>query len=115
MGHMKKVFEFLLILIIFYGVYAAFDGVAPLFWDEPELIHVMLAAFITSALLIVLYRFMVKTEVSRDLKQHIEKLHTDLKHKDTIIKSKDTEIQKAQTFKEDLIAEAEASSAIEEE
>lgn len=111
---MKKVFEFLLILVIFYGVYAAFDGIAPLFWDAPELIWVILTAFVTSALLIVLYRYMVKTEVSKDLKKHIAELHLDLRHKETVIKSKDSEIEKAQSFKDVLVAEAESAQSLEE-
>lgn len=74
---------------------------------------VILAALIVSALLIVLYAYLVKIEVSKDLKKHIAELHIDLKHKETIIKTKDTEILKAQTFKDDLIAEAESTQSLE--
>ncbi len=105
---MKKVFEFLLVLIIFYGVYMSFSRVIPLFKKDIGTLPIIFSAFLVSGLLIVIYYYMVKTEVSKDLKKHIARLHLDLTHKETIIQQKNSEIHKAQTFKEDLIAEAES-------
>ncbi len=107
---MKKSFEFFLVLIIFYGVYAAFTKIAAmLFLDDPKEFLVIIISLIAAALLFVLYSSVVSGEAKKKMKNNIDKLESEIKNRDSIILEKDAAIEKAQSFKGDLIAEAEKS------
>lgn len=102
---MRKTFEFFLVLIIFYGVYAAFDRAAPVVFDNPKTIWIILASLVVAALVLVLYNFIIGSELKSKMKKNISDLKSEIKQKDEAVK-------KAQTFKEDLINEAEDSELV---
>ena len=103
---MKKVFEFILVVIIFYGVYELFTKAAAYFFPNLDLALVILISLLFSATLLALYRFMLTHEVKTKMKGEVHALHKALKEKDEAIK-------KAQSFKEELITEAENSEKVE--
>lgn len=103
---MKKTFEFFLVLIIFYGMYSIFDGAARYLFENPKGILVILISLIFSALILFIYRLVVSSDVKNKMTKDIDNLKIE-------IKQKDEEVKKAQTFKEDLIAEAENSERME--
>ena len=110
---MKKIFEFNLILIIFYGVYSAFEKAAPVLFDNPETIWVIFSALIVAALIVAFYSFIISSEIRAKAKKDITHLKTEIKEKETLIAEKEDEVKAAQTFKEDLIKEAEQSDILE--
>jgi predicted Holliday junction resolvase-like endonuclease len=67
---------------------------------------VILISLIISGILLFSYRFMLTHEVKKKMKGEVHALHNALKEKDEAIK-------KAQTFKENLIEEAENSEKVE--
>ena len=103
---MKKVFEFILILLIFYGVYDLFAKIAARFFEAMDPAFVILISFLVSATLLFIYRFLLTHEVKNKMKGRVQELHKALKEKDEAVK-------KAQSFKEALIKEAEESSPVE--
>ncbi len=103
---MKKFFEFLLVLIIFYGVYELFAKVAENFFETLDPVLVILISLIISAILLFIYRFMLTHEVKTKMKGEVHALHKALKEKDEAIRE-------AQSFKENLIQEAEQSEPVE--
>ena len=107
---MKKIFEFNLVLIIFYGVYSAFEKAAPVLFDNPETIWVIFSALVVAALILAFYSFIISSEVRAKAKKDINILKTEIKEKETIIAKKEDEVVAAQTFKETFIDEAENSS-----
>ena len=110
---MKKIFEFIIVLIIFYGVFAAFEKLAPLVFKEPQSIWTILSAFIVSALVLILYSFLIRREIQQKVKGDIHSLKKELRIKEGVIVEKEEEIKKAQSFKKDLIEEAEKSEPLE--
>jgi uncharacterized membrane protein (DUF106 family) len=105
---MKKVFEFILVLIIFYGIYELFAKIANSFFKDMDPVLVILISLIISAILLLIYRFVLIHEVKTKMKGEVHALHKALKEKDEAIK-------KAQTFKDELIKEAEESASLEED
>ncbi len=103
---MKKTFEFILIIIIFYGIYSLFGGAASYLFKNPKSIWVIITALIISILLLVLYKYSISSEVKQKMKKDIDTLKI-------AIKDKEIEVKKAQTFKEDLITEAESTETVE--
>lgn len=103
---MKKTFEFILILFIFYGVYELFRRAASYLFDNLDQAWVVIAALVFSTLLLFIYKFTLTSHVKNKMKSEIHDLHNALKEKDLAIK-------KAETFKEDLIKEAEESEKLE--
>ena len=99
---MKKTFEFVLIIIIFYGIYSLFDGAASYLFKNPKNIWVIITALVVSAFLLFMYKLLISSEVKGTMKKHIDTLKTE-------IEKKEDEIKKAKSFKEDLIKEAEES------
>lgn len=110
---MKKVFEFILMVIIFYGVYTAFSHAAPVVIENPKDIWVGVVALLASAALLLLYSSLVGSEVKQKMKKDLHKLQTQIVEKEALITEKEEQVKKAQSFKEDLIKEAEASVFIE--
>ena len=104
---MKKAFEFLLVLIIFYGVYAVLNQIAPMLFDNVKSFHVILTSLILAALLLVLYAQVIASEAKADLKQTLNQLHSEIKNKESLIQEKDAEIKRAQSFKDDVYSAAE--------
>lgn len=102
---MKKTFEFFLVLIIFYGVYSAFNLAAPVLFQNPNEFWLIIISLVVAALILVLYSFIIRSEIKMEMKKNIDDLTSE-------IKQKDQEVKKAQTFKTDLIAEAEQSEMI---
>ena len=102
---MKKTFEFFLVLIIFYGVYSAFDSAAPVLFENPNGFWVIIVSLVVAALILVLYSFIISSEVQLKMKKNIDELKSE-------IKQKEQEVKKAKSFKEDLIAKAEQSKKI---
>ena len=92
---MKKVFEFILVLIIFYGVYSIFDGAASYLFENPKNILIVLVSLVFSTLILFIYKLVVSSEVKSLMKKDIDNLKTE-------VRQKDEDIKKAQTFKEDL-------------
>jgi len=99
---MKKTFEFILVLIIFYGVFAAFEKAAIIVSDEPKTIWIALFSLIAAALLLVVYNVIISSELKSNLNTDINSLKEN-------IKEKEIEVKQAQSFKETLIHEAEES------
>lgn len=97
---MKKAFELFLVLIIFYGVYAAFDQAAPVLFEKPQTVWIAVASFITATLLLVLYSWIISSTAQEKYKQTVSHLEEE-------ITKKDQEIKTAQSFKETLVKEAE--------
>ena len=96
---MKKAFELFLVFIIFYGVYAAFDQVAPLLFEEPQTFWVVITSFLTATLLLVLYSWIISSTAQEKYKQTVSHLKEE-------ITKKDQEIKTAQSFKEIIVKEA---------
>lgn len=111
---MKKIFEFLLILIIFYGVYTVLEKLIPLLRKDIQEVWIIFGSFFFSIFMILMYRLIVKREVSSKFKSSIKNLQNDLIQKDELLSQKDDEIKKAQTFKENLVKEAESTNPVEE-
>jgi len=109
---MKKSFEFILVLIIFYGVYSAFEKAIPVLFNNPKDIWIIVSALIVSALILVLYSFLIGSEIKLKMKKDIDELKSEIKNKNARIIEKDEEVKKAQSFKEDLIIEAEQSETV---
>lgn len=97
---MKKAFELILVLIIFYGVYSAFDQVAPMILPELSSFWVVVISLIVAALLLVLYAQIIGSSVKRKLKETVSHLKKE-------IDAKDEEIKTASSFKNMVIKEAE--------
>lgn len=97
---MKRIFEFILVLIIFYGVYAASEQIAPFFFNNIQVFWLVVISLIISTSLLLGYAVLVRSEITHQMKKDIDLLEVK-------IKEKDLEIKKAQSFKEDLISEAE--------
>ncbi len=110
---MKKFFEFILVLIIFYGVYAAFDKAFVIIAPQTKTLWVVLSALICAALLLLLYSLIIKSDTKKEIKETLDHLNAELKNKDTLLSEKDKEIEKAKSFKEDLIKESESVEIIE--
>jgi|AntAceMinimDraft_6_1070360.scaffolds.fasta_scaffold08163_1 hypothetical protein len=104
---MKKVFELLLVLIIFYGVYSVLEQLAPIFFDAPKSFPVIGVSFIVAALLLVLYAAIISGSTKLDTQQEIDILRLDVKSKELLLKEKIKEIQQAQSFKSEVITQAE--------
>lgn len=84
---MKKAFEFSLMLIIFYGVFAAFSDAAVMFAETPNVVWVVISSLVASALLMVLYAQLVRISAKRKLERKIVNLEEDLHNKDTELKN----------------------------
>ncbi|MCA9352555.1 hypothetical protein KC901_00020 [Patescibacteria group bacterium] len=99
---MKKVFEFILVLIIFYGVYSVFHQVAPLLFDAPKLWAVVVVSLIVSALLLFLYGYVATLSTKKKLRRRIRDLEGNLEEKEK-------ELKEAVKFKQAIETEAEES------
>lgn len=102
---MRKAFELLLVLIIFYGVYSAFDQLAPMVFNTPKPFHVVGVSLITATLLLVLYAAVISRSTRVKIQKKLDDLTNEVKDRDSLLQKKDQEIKRAQSFKDDLIAE----------
>jgi uncharacterized membrane protein (DUF106 family) len=75
---MKRFFEFVLTLIIFYGVFEAFDSAAPVVVDNPHPFWVVVAALLASFILLWLYVLTVRHTMKRTYKEKIAALKEQL-------------------------------------
>lgn len=99
---MKKAFEFILVLIIFYGVYAAFDKALPYVFPELAAFWIVIIALIVAALFLVLYSYIISSEARAQLNDKIHEL-------EGTIKAKDDEVKNAFKIKQSVNAQAEES------
>ncbi len=106
---MKKFFEFILVGIIFYGVYAAFEKASYFLFPKMSGVWIMMSSLLAAILLLLLYSFIVKADTKRQAKDEITRLKYELRDRDELLLKKDDEIKQAQSFKEELISEAEQS------
>ena len=101
---MKKTFEFLIILIIFYGVYSAFQKAAQLLDPPLSVFWVVVLSLVASALILTLHSVMVKSTVSKKYRGEIK----DLKKE---VEQKGREVEDAFAIKKEVEEEAEKSIA----
>ena len=103
---MKKSIEFLLIVSVFYGVYALFEKLAEYFFEGIDPAFVIFISLLVSVILLLIYRFLLVHEVKTKMKSEVHLLHSALQEKDEALRE-------AQSFKENLIKEAEESKPVE--
>ncbi len=112
--YMKKVFEGILVLIIFYGVYSAFEKIAPVFIPELKIFWVIIIALIVAAALLLLYSSIIasgtKRKVTAKMTSAIEELKTRVQEKEKEVAQKDSELKDA--FKVKKAVEDEAEKAL---
>lgn len=77
---MKRFFELVLTLIIFYGVFEAFDNAAPIVIDNPHPFWVVVAALLASFILLWLYVLTVRHKMKRNFKEKITALKEELEN-----------------------------------
>ena len=99
----QKVFEFVLMLIIFYGVYSLFDSVAQYLFAAPETVWVVLISLVVAAGMLVLYSYIIKDSAKKQSAVKIKELEEKLHQKDSELQSafkikKDTEVAAEQTI-----------------
>lgn len=104
---MKKTFEFLIILIIFYGVYSAFENVAEYWLPDTSAVWVIIASLVASALILTLYSQVVRSSIIAMYKKKVEELEHE-------IEVKDQEVEDAFKIKHDVEVEAEKTIPEEE-
>ena len=98
---MKKVFEFLIILIIFYGVYSAFDIAAVMIVASSSGLWIIIASLLASGLIVLLYSQVIRNSTSvkykhqiQNLKRELEEAKHNLDHAFAIKKSVEEEAEK---------------------
>jgi hypothetical protein len=85
---MKKAFEFLLILIIFYGVYSAFNDALPyMFPDLASYWIIVVSSLLFSVGLLFLYSWIISSSAKKMMNEKIHTLEGNLKEKDEEIKN----------------------------
>ena len=96
---MKKAFEFFLVLIIFYGVYSAFDQIAPTFFPELKAFWIVIIALLVAAGLLLLYSVVVassaKQKVKKSLIETIHNLEDRVQEQQQEVEKKDSELKDA--------------------
>ncbi|MFT6829482.1 MAG: cell division protein FtsL [Candidatus Paceibacteria bacterium] len=112
---MKKTFEFLLVLIIFYGVYSAFDQIIPMFAPELNQFWLVIVSLLVAAALLLLYSQVIASSIKKKVKEKmtekISDLETQVKEKEEEVEQKDSELQDA--FKKKKIVEEAAEATTE--
>lgn len=108
---MKKAFELLLILIIFYGVYSAFEKIFPVFVPEMKMFWVVIIALVVAAALLFLYSGIIASDTTKKVKTKMTKTVSDLEdrvhEKEQEVEKKDTELKNAFKIKKAVETEAE--------
>lgn len=97
---MKKTFEFCIILIIFYGVYSAFQTVAPMLFENPSRLWVVITSLIASTFVLALYSQVVRAGLVGKYQQKIKELEKE-------VELKDQQVENAFKIKRDVEVEAE--------
>ncbi len=88
---MKKIFESVLILIIFYGVYSIFDLLSKYIFKDVKNIIIIMISLVVSFLILLTYKLIISSSIKGDMKKHIDNLKTEIKRKEEeVIKVKDT-------------------------
>ncbi len=109
---MKKVFEIVLVFIIFFGVYSFFDKVSLYLFKDLKSIWIVLISLVISALLLLLYKKIIHYEVKTKLNKDINILKLKVKNMKAIIEKKDEKIAKTHISKGIQIEEAKSSDSI---
>jgi len=108
---MKKAFEFFLMLIIFYGVYSAFNAIFPMLAPEVQNFWVIIIALLVAAGLLLLYSRVITSEAQRKMQAKItntiKDLETKVNEKVHEIEQKDVELNNAFKIKKAVEVEAE--------
>lgn len=99
----KKLFEFFLVFIIFYGVYSVFDRASYVFSQRPNGFTVVVVSLLFSAGLLFLYSYIISSGAKNKFKATIDNLEEDIHKKDKELKS---------AFKVKKIVEDEAEESI---
>lgn len=84
---MKKAFEFLLILIIFYGVYSAFNDALPYMFPDLASYWIIVVSLLFSVGLLFLYSWIISSNAKNMMNEKIHALEGNLKEKDEEIKN----------------------------
>lgn len=107
---MKKAFEFFLVLIIFYGVYSAFDDALPYAFPNLESFWIIISLLVAAALLL-LYSQIIISSTKRRITEKMAKAVSDLEHKvqetKAEVEKKDHELHDAFKIKKAVEQEAE--------
>jgi predicted Holliday junction resolvase-like endonuclease len=96
---MKKAFEFFLVLIIFYGVYSAFDDALLYVFPELKTFWIVVISLLVAAALLLLYSQIIIGSTKRKIKEKMTKVVSDLEskvhEKEEEVKQKDSELKDA--------------------
>ena len=108
---MKKAFEFFLVLIIFYGVYSAFDDALPYAFPNLESFWIVIISLLVAAALLLLYSQIIINSTKRRITEKMAKAVSDLEHKvqetKAEVEKKDHELHDAFKIKKAVEQEAE--------
>ncbi len=108
---MKRAFELLLVLILFYGVYSAFDVGLPYVFPYISDFWIVIVSLLAAFALLVLYSMIIYGNTKKSLAQKMKQTVSDLEEKVHIkeqeLKEKDTELHNAFKIKKAIEDEAE--------
>ena len=112
---MKKTFEFLLVLIIFYGVYSAFDDALIYIFPHLESFWIVIISLLAAAGLLLLYAHIVTTATKHKITEKMTKTVSDLEdkihEKEQQVQEKDKQLHDAFKIKKAVQDEAEETLA----
>lgn len=115
---MKKAFEGLMILIIFYGVYAAFEKIFPVFVPELKTFWVIIIALLVATALLLLYSGLIASDTKKKVKEKmvgaIHELENKVHEKEEEVEKKDSELKDAFKIKKAVEKQAERTLSKEE-
>tara|TARA_B100001123_G_C14843875_1_gene841243 strand:- start:365 stop:685 length:321 start_codon:yes stop_codon:yes gene_type:complete len=83
----QKVFEFVLMLIIFYGVYSLFDGAANYMYENPNTVWVVIISLVIAAGMLLLYSYMIKNTADKKSRAKIKDLEKRVEEKEAALDS----------------------------
>ncbi|MFT7327901.1 MAG: low affinity Fe/Cu permease [Crocinitomicaceae bacterium] len=108
---MKKAFELVLVFIIFYGVYSAFNKITSGFMPELSKFWVVIISLLVAAGLLLLYSGILVSRTKLKLTEKMTKTVVELEHKihekEVEIEHKDSELKNAFKIKHSVEEEAE--------
>lgn len=108
---MKKAFEGFMVLIIFYGVYSAFDNALPYLFPELKPFWIIIISLLVAAALLLLYSQVIVSSTKRKVKEKMTKVVSDLENKvqekEEEVKQKDSELHNAFKIKKAVEEEVE--------
>jgi len=96
---MKKTFEFFIVLIIFYGVYSAFDDALLYIFPNLALFTIILISLLVAAGLLLLYSQVIigstQHKVTEKMTQVVSDLEQQVREKEEEVRKKDIELHDA--------------------